>query len=330
MNSLTHEHTNIRTQREFGKIGVLMGGPSTERDISLKSGKAVYESLNQLGLKVVAIDIKTDGKEENIRLIKSFGIDVAFIALHGRFGEDGQMQEILDILKITYTGSGAAASRLAMDKIASRKIFEASGLAVPRYKAEDKLSYNASWKTQHNDFILPLVVKPVSHGSSIGLSIVEREEHLDKSVDLAFSFDERIIIEEHIRGREVTVGILDERALPVIEIIPKKSFFDYEAKYQEGMTGYVVPAELENKVAINIQEVALSAHKLLGCYGCSRVDIILSDDDIPFVLEVNTIPGLTATSLLPKAAKVVGIDFSQLCIKLIELAYDKTQNKPAD
>jgi len=326
----THELTNSRTQRGFGKIGVLMGGPSTEREISLESGKTVYESLKQAGLKAVAIDIKTDGKEDNIRLIKSHGIDLVFIALHGRFGEDGQIQEILNTLKIPYTGSGAVASRLAMDKIASRKIFAASGLHIPRYKAEDKLSYNTNWKSHHNDFTLPLVVKPATHGSSIGLSIVDREEYLDKSVDLAFSFDERIIIEEYIRGREVTVGILDEKALPVIEIIPKKRFFDYEAKYQAGMTDYVVPAELEDEIAQNIQETALSAHKLLGCYGCSRVDMILSNDDIPFVLEVNTIPGLTATSLLPKAAKVVGIDFFELCIKLIQLAYEKKQDKPTD
>ena len=314
----------------FSKIGVLMGGPSTEREISLESGKAVYESLNHAGLNVAALDIKTDGKEENIHLIKSQKIDLAFIALHGRFGEDGQIQEILDTLKVPYTGSGALASRLAMDKIASRKIFEASGLAVPRYKTEDRLSYNANWITRHNDFTLPLVVKPATHGSSIGLSVVDREGYLDKSVDLAFSFDERIIIEEYIRGREVTVGILDELALPVIEIIPKKRFFDYEAKYQAGMADYVVPAELEDEIAQNIQEAALSAHKLLGCYGCSRVDMILSSDNIPFVLEVNTIPGLTVTSLLPKAAKVAGIDFLELCIKLIRLAYEKTQNKPAD
>jgi len=317
---------NSRTHEGFGKIGILMGGPSTEREISLESGKAVYESLTQAGFKVAAIDIKTDGKRENIGLIKSHEVDVAFIAMHGRFGEDGQIQEILDTMGIPYTGSGARASRLAMDKIASRKIFEASGLAVPRYKAEDNLSYNANWITRHNDFALPLVVKPATHGSSIGLSIVEKEEELGKSVGLAFSFDERIIIEEYVMGREVTVGILDEKALPVIEIIPKKRFFDYEAKYQAGFTEYVVPAELEDKTAKKIQEAALSAHKLLGCYGCSRVDLILSKENIPFVLEVNTIPGLTKISLLPKAAKVVGIDFPQLCIKLIKLAYDKTQN----
>ncbi|MFH1269771.1 MAG: D-alanine--D-alanine ligase [Candidatus Omnitrophota bacterium] len=313
----------------FGKIGVLMGGASTEREISLKSGGAVYESLNQAGLNVAAIDIKTETKEEDIRLIKSNGIDIAFIALHGRFGEDGQIQGILDELKIPYTGSGVTASRLAMDKVASRKIFESSGLPVPRYRAEDKFSYSANWITRNNDFSLPLVVKPAGHGSSFGLSIVEKEGCLDKAVDLAFSFDERIIIEEYIGGREVTAGILDEKPLPVIEIIPKKRFFDYEAKYHSGMTDYVVPAELEDKIAAQIQETALSAHKLLGCCGCSRVDIILSESGTPFVLELNTIPGFTATSLLPKAAKVAGIDFSQLCIKLIQLAYEKIQNKPA-
>ncbi len=317
------EAGNSGIPNRFGKIGVLMGGPSTEREISLKSGRAVYESLSEAGLKPTAIDIKTDNIEENRRLIKSQGIEVAFIALHGCFGEDGQIQAILDGMEIPYTGSGALASRLAIDKVASRRIFEASGLRVPRYKEENKLSYNADWKAYRADLSLPLVVKPATHGSSIGLSIVDREEELIKSIDLAFSFDERIIIEEYIRGREVTVGILDEEALPVIEIIPKKRFFDYEAKYQTGVTEYVVPAKLEDGIATNIQKQALSAHKLLGCYGCSRVDMILSNDNIPFVLEVNTIPGLTTTSLFPKAAKVIGIDFSQLCVKLIQLAYDK-------
>jgi D-alanine-D-alanine ligase len=312
---------------QFGRIGVLMGGFSTEREISLKSGKAVYDSLSQLGLKVVAIDIKTDNLEENTQLIRANKIDIAFIALHGRFGEDGQIQELLDNLKVPYTGSGAMASRLAMDKIASRQIFETHGLGVPKYKVENRFSYNADWKMQNNSLVFPLVVKPATHGSSIGLSIVDIKEDLDKAVNLAFSFDEKIIIEEYIKGREVTVGVLDEKPLPVIEIIPKKRFFDYEAKYQVGMTDYIVPAQLEDGISKKIQEAGLLAHKLLGCFGCSRIDMILSQDNLPYILEVNTIPGLTTTSLLPKAAKVVGIDFNQLCLKLIQLAYDKAQNK---
>lgn len=299
-----------------------MGGPSTERKVSLKSGEAVYEVLKQLSLKVIAIDIKTDNIEENIRLIKSHRIDCAFIALHGRFGEDGQIQEILENLAIPYTGSGMLASRLAMDKVASREIFEVYGLPVPKYKILDRFSYNVNWKA-HNNLSLPLVVKPATHGSSIGLSIVDTKEELDKALDLAFGYDERILVEEYIKGREVTVGILENRALPVIEVIPKKRYFDYEAKYRPGMTNYLVPAKLEKEITRKIQRIAMSVHKCLGCFGCSRVDMILNEDNTPFVLELNSIPGFTPTSLLPKAAKVVGIEFVQLCLKLIKLAYEK-------
>jgi D-alanine-D-alanine ligase len=299
---------NRKSQNRFGRIGVLMGGPSSEREISLKSGKAVYEALKQSGLEVIAVDIKTDSIEENTRLIESCKIDCAFLALHGRFGEDGQIQEILEIIKIPYTGSGVLASRLAMDKVASRKIFQSNGLNVPKYKVVEKASYNSDWKV-NNDLKLPLVIKPATHGSSIGLSIIDRLEDLDKAVDSAFRFDERIIIEEYVEGREVTVGVLKEQPLPVIEIIPKKRFFDYEAKYTPGMTDYEVPAKLEESVAREVKKAALSAHKLLGCYGFSRVDMILSKDNLPFVLEVNTIPGLTNTSLLPRAANTEGVEF---------------------
>jgi len=312
------------TKKKFGRIGVLMGGPSTEREISLKSGKAVYESLKQLGLEVITIDIKTDNIEENVCLMKSYEINCAFLALHGRFGEDGQIQEVLESLEIPYTGSGVLASKLAMDKVASRKIFGNNGLSVPKYNLLERASYSVNGKA-HNNLFLPLVIKPATHGSSIGLSIVDRKEDLREAVDLAFKFDERIIIEEYIKGREVTVGILDDKALPVIEIIPKKRFFDYEAKYQPEMTEYIVPAKLEEEVIKRIQSSALSAHKLLDCFGCSRVDMILAKDNTPFVLEVNTIPGLTETSLLPKAAKTVGIEFGELCLRLIKLAYAKTK-----
>jgi len=314
-----------RTQYNFGRIGVLMGGPSSEREISLKSGKAVYEALKKINIDVVGIDIKTDGRVENIQLINSHKIDCAFIALHGRFGEDGKIQELLDELKIPYTGSGTNASKLGMDKIASRRIFESKGLRVPKYKILERESYHVDWKP--NNISLPLVIKPATHGSSIGLSIIDEKEKFTEAIKLAFQFDERVLIEEFIEGREMTVGILDEIALPVIEIIPKKRFFDYEAKYQTGLTDYIVPAQLEDTVARSMQSAALSAHKLLGCCGCSRVDMILGNDNTPFVLELNSIPGLTQTSLLPKAARVIGIEFEQLCLKLIKLAYEKTKNK---
>jgi len=307
---------------KFGKIGVLMGGPSTEREISLKSGKAVYEILNEMGLDVIAIDIKTDDIKENSFLMKSKKIDCAFIALHGRFGEDGQIQTILDELKMPYTGSGVKASTLAMDKIASRKIFQEHGLSVPGYIILERSSFNSN-QVVCSGLRLPWVVKPATHGSSIGLSIIDRSEDLDKALESAFSFDERILIEEYIEGRELTVGILEDRPLSVIEICPKKRFFDFQAKYEHGMTEYIVPAQVDEDIARQVQETALLAHRLLGCFGLSRVDIMLSRSNIPFVLEVNTIPGLTLTSLLPKAANAEGIDFGQLCLILLKLAYEK-------
>jgi len=310
--------------KDYGRVGVLMGGPSSEREISLKSGKAVLDALLESGLAAVGIDITTDNPQENIQLLKNHNLDCVFIALHGRFGEDGTIQEILEKINLPYTGSGVAASCLAMDKIGSLKIFRQQGLYVPESQFLEKSTYaeNRGFK---NRLGFPLVVKPANHGSSIGLSIVENEPGIIPAIDLAFQFDQRIIIEEYIKGRELTVGVLDELALPVIEIIPKHKFFDFQAKYQPGLTEYIIPAVLESGIAEIVQNAALSAHKALGCFGCSRTDIILSQDNLPFVLELNTIPGMTATSLLPKAAKTQGTGFNQLCLKLLELAYEKAK-----
>ncbi|MFA6216325.1 MAG: D-alanine--D-alanine ligase [Candidatus Omnitrophota bacterium] len=309
-------------ESKFGRIGILMGGPSTEREISLKSGKAVYESLSKEGCSVVPIDIVSDDIPANARLLKLEHLDCIFLALHGHFGEDGILQGLLDNLKIPYTGSGAIASRLAMDKIASREIFDAHGLATPRYVALDQ-GLSAASLQRISELRLPLVVKPATHGSSIGLSIVDRREDLEKAIEFAFSYDSHVLVDEYIHGKELTVAILDNKALPVIEIIPTHRFFDFEAKYKPGLTQYRVPAQIDESLVHKVQDVALSAHNLLGCYGCSRVDIILTEDHIPFVLEVNTIPGLTETSLLPKAAWLTGMGFNQLCTRLLELAYEK-------
>ena len=314
----------IGKKMKIGKIGVLMGGSSSEREISLKSGKAVYDALSSLGQDVVAIDIKTDDPGENVRLLSSKGIDCAFLALHGRFGEDGTIQVILENMKIPYTGSGVLASKLAMDKVSSREIFKKGNLLVPASKIINKASYQsaAGLKLDLGDH---LVVKPATQGSSIGLSIIDKRQGLDAALDLAFKFDDRAIVEEYIKGREMTVGILNDSALPVIEIIPKHAFFDFEAKYKAGLTEYVVPAKIDKKTAKKIQASALSAHKLLGCFGCSRVDLILDEKGLVFVLEVNTIPGMTSTSLLPKAAGQMNIKFEDLCMRLIKLAYEKAE-----
>lgn len=209
-----------------------------------------------------------------------------------------------------------------MDKIASRKIFRGRGLYVP-----DSLEIQRNQSLEEITLGFPLVVKPASHGSSIGLSIVEDKKFLQKAIESAFDFDQWVLLESYIRGREFTVGILDEKALPVIEIRPKNEFFDFEAKYRTGMSEYIVPADIEGRQAAKIQQAGFTAHAALGCNGCSRVDIIVDEEQNPHVLEVNTIPGLTETSLLPKAARAAGIDFLQLCVKLIRLAYEKTENK---
>jgi len=310
--------------KDFGRVGVLMGGPSSEREISLKSGKAVLFALIASGVDALGIDIVTDNKEENIRLLRNYNLDCAFIALHGRFGEDGAIQEILERVNLPYTGSGVKASRLAMDKIGALKIFRDGKLYVPRSHFLERPAYNKN-NNFSNDLGFPLVIKPANHGSSIGLSIVELQQEIPAAIQLAFQFDERIVVEEYISGRELTVGVLDEKPLPVIEIVTKHKFFDFEAKYQAGLTDYIIPAPLQKDVAENVQQAALKAHQLLGCFGCSRTDIILSRDNLPFVLETNTIPGMTATSLLPKAARILGIDFNRLCLKLLELAYEKTK-----
>jgi D-alanine-D-alanine ligase len=309
-------------KKDFGRVGVLMAGPSSEKKISLKSGRAVLKALKERGINAVPVVIKNSSVKDNILLLKSKNLDCAFIALHGAFGEDGGIQYILNKLKIPYTHSGVRASRLAMDKIASRNIFKKHGLDVPSCQVIKKGSYKID-NLRFPDF--PLVVKPASHGSSIGLSIVENKKNILKAIRLASRFDSRIIIEEYIKGRELTVGILGDKALPVIEILPKHLFFDYQAKYKKGLTDYVVPAKISKKAADKVKREALLAHNLLGCFGCSRVDIILDNKDKPFILEINTVPGCTETSLLPKAAKESGVAFSELCIKLISLAYEKTQ-----
>jgi D-alanine-D-alanine ligase len=278
-------------------------------------------------MKKVVVVAPTFNEEENIALLEARNLGCAFLALHGHFGEDGQLQGLLEQLEIPYTGSSPLASKLAMDKVASRRLFQQQGLKVPRYQVWERGSV-AKKIPLEEDFSFPLVVKPASNGSSIGLSIVDAEGTFDKAVAAAFNFDQRIIIEEYLAGREVTVGILDGRPLPVIEIVPKRRFFDYQAKYQPGLTDYLVPAPLEQQVALAIQDAAVQAHRLLGCHGCSRIDIILGKENVPFILEVNTIPGFTTTSLLPKAAAQVGISFTQLCVRLLELAYAKKKGRP--
>jgi D-alanine-D-alanine ligase len=297
----------------------MMGGLSAEKEISLKSGHAVADALKKKGHIVVPLEILYETEEEIRRAVIQSAVDVIFIAMHGGFGEDGRLQHILDKLDVPYTGPKARASHIAMDKVASRRLFKKAGLKVPRSRLWKK-GRARFWATLFLHY--PLVIKPPSQGSSIGISFVHTPKEIPAALDLALKFGDEVLIEEFIKGKEVTVSVLDGRALPVIAIIPKGEFFDYEAKYHKGLTDYVVPASLPQEVTERAQRDAVAAYHALGCRHQSRVDIILSGDQIPYILEVNTIPGMTETSLLPKACRAVGISFEDLCQKLVELAYE--------
>ncbi len=292
------------------RIGVLMGGPSAERDVSLRSGKAIAEALLNKGYKAVPIEIWLPTRDE----LKSADIDVAFIALHGTFGEDGQIQSMLEDLKIPYTGSRVKASRLGMDKVASRKLFKKAKLNVPEYYV---IENGTRPKVK---FAAPIVVKPSAQGSSVGISIIDKVEELDTAIKEAFKFGEAVLLERFIHGNELTVGMLDDKPLPVIQVVPKRRYYDEVAKYTAGMTEYLCPAPITEDEARLTQDAAVKAHNAVGCRSFSRVDIILSGDKI-VILEVNTIPGMTQLSLLPKAAKAAGIDFPELCEKMLESAF---------
>jgi len=300
----------------YGKIAVLAGGPSSERKISLKSGKAIYNALkkNELDVELVKVAKKNLGKLENLK------IDIAFIALHGKFGEDGTVQRILEDKGIVYTGSGIEASRIALDKLASRKIFLSNNLNIPDYKVAEKDEYS---KDIVEEFKLPFVIKPRHEGSSIGLSVVTDKAKAINALDNAFIYDDWAILEEYIHGKELTVGILEDKALPVIEISTEHSAYDFSAKYLDNKTAYIVPAPLDKRLREHVEDSALRAHKALGCRDFSRVDIRMDNKENVYILEVNTIPGMTERSLLPKAAKEIGLNFDNLCVKLIDLAHKR-------
>lgn len=309
------------------RIGVLMGGPSAERDISIKSGKAVCRALDSIKVDSVPVELDKplDMEGYNNKILsqlESLNLDVAFIALHGEFGEDGTIQNILEDMDMLYTGSRVDASILAMDKIRAKKIFEANNIPTPRHKVleKDELDCIHSINSFFEELGRYLVIKPYNGGSSIGLAIVSNEKDFYTAVSDAFRYSDKVMIEEYISGREITVGILDDKALPIIEIIPKSFFFDFIAKYEKGLTEYIVPAKISRDIYYVCQDTALNAHKTLGARSFSRIDIILNDKGIPYVLEVNTIPGLTETSLLPKAALAAGINFSGLCNKILDSA----------
>ncbi|MDP2167231.1 MAG: D-alanine--D-alanine ligase [Thermodesulfovibrionales bacterium] len=293
------------------RIGVLMGGTSAEREVSLRSGGAILAALKGLGYDVKAVDAGPDICQMLIRE----KIELAFLALHGGWGEDGSIQGLLEVMGIPYTGSGVLSSALAMDKVASKALFASSGIPVPGFKVIRGLT--GEWMEMPAGMEMPVVVKPQSEGSSIGVSIVREKDGLGEALRTALSFSGTAVIEQYISGKEVQIGIIEGRVLGGVEVRPSLEFYNYEAKYTPGMTQYIIPPEIDKAVYESAREIALRAHMSLGCSGATRVDLIISENGRPYVLEVNTIPGMTETSLLPKIAAHAGLSFPALVEEML-------------
>jgi D-alanine-D-alanine ligase len=300
------------------RIGVLMGGTSAEREVSLRSGAAVTEALLEAGYDAVAIEI--DEGRGSLDRIADAGIDVAFVALHGRYGEDGCVQGWLELLGIPYTGSGVLASALAMDKLKAKELFRLHNVPTPPYYAFGPEHSPADLEEIHGSFGFPVMVKPRREGSSVGIAKATTMSELAAAIDVALGYDDCVLVERFIAGREVTVGILGGRVLGALEVAPKSGIYDYSSKYTPGMTEYHMPARLPAARYRGVLNLAERAAQALDSSGAVRVDLLVTEGQNEYVLEVNTLPGMTATSLLPKIAEAAGYGFPQLCAAIVERA----------
>ena len=304
-------------------VALLSGGRSAEREVSLKSGEQVYQALNKNRYNIR----RYDPRDDLARLIAEAGeLDVALIILHGRYGEDGTIQGLLELLDIPYHGSGVLGSALGINKILSKRLYEHAGLPTSPYLILDRADPDKQARVQEV-LGFPVVVKPEHEGSSIGLSIVVEASRLKAALELAAEYDRFVLVEKYLEGTEITaavLGNLDPQPLPLVEIVPgdQYEFFDYEAKYKPGATEEICPARLSEELTKKAQDYAVRAHQALRCRGYSRTDMIVSNDEV-YILETNTIPGMTATSLYPQAAAAAGISFAELLDRLIELALEK-------
>ena len=294
------------------KIAVLMGGPGSERDVSLATGRGVAKALRSLGAEVVDVDVH----DEHFALPKD--VDLAFITIHGTFGEDGQLQKILEERGVPYTGDGVEPSQAAFDKILSKERFREHNVVTPEWEVVEV--------GHHPTISVPLVVKPARQGSTVGVVIVKNASEVDSAMAEAGKYDQKLLIEKFVSGRELTIGVLGDQALPILEIIPKGGFYDFNNKYPflnpqgGGGAEHVCPAKIDPNKTKQIQELALHAFRALGLVVYGRVDVLLPDSGEPVVLEVNTIPGMTEASLLPEAAAVAGINYVALCARIIALS----------
>jgi D-alanine-D-alanine ligase len=308
------------------RVAVLKGGPSLERQVSLRSAGRVQDALKRLGHEVVPVDVDAS----LIERLRESGADVAFVALHGRGGEDGTVQELLEIVGMPYTGSSVLACMRSMDKVLTKHLLVEEGIPTPEFFAFSEVAFRELGAADALPAIeerlgFPLVVKPAAQGSALGIEFAATAEDVPGALVAAFSYDDRVLLERHVQGRELAVGLLEMdsgvEALPVVEAKPKEGYsFDFEARYEIGKTDYVCPADLPADVTARAQELAVATYRLLGCYGFARVDMMLPEDGTPQVLEAQAIPGLTETSLYPQAAEAAGISFDELVERLVDLA----------
>jgi D-alanine-D-alanine ligase len=294
-----------------GRVGVLMGGLSSERPVSMKTGAAVASALRERGHDVVEIDV---GRDLPARLVAE-GVTVAWIALHGKFGEDGCVQGLLEVMGIPYTGSGVRASAVAMDKLATKRAV--AGLAEVTL-AEDAVVREGEPVPEVR---LPAVVKPLVGGSTLGITLAHTRQELVDGVAKALKLHPEVLVEQYVAGEEITVAVVDGVALPVVRILPESGFFDYEAKYTKGKTRYEVPAAIPDEVKQRAAAAAAAAYRTIGCSGLARADFIIRADGVPVFLEINTLPGMTATSLSPMAAGATGVSFPELVERILHLAH---------
>ena len=297
----------------MGKVAVLMGGPSAEREVSLMSGKGVLEALRGKGIDAHPFD----PAERELFDLKREGFERVFIALHGRFGEDGTVQGALEVLRIPYTGSGVLGSALAMDKWRTKLVWDASGIPTPRFAM---VTPGTNWERLVELMGLPIIVKPVREGSTIGLTKVARVDDLAAAYELAARYDELVVVEEFIAGRELTAAVLGETALPLVRIEAPEGNYDYQNKYFTDDVKYYCPAGIEPALEDEIRAVTLRAFRVLGCRGWGRADVMLRPDGTYSFLEMNTSPGMTGHSLVPMAAKAAGLSYPDLCVKILEAA----------
>jgi D-alanine-D-alanine ligase len=302
------------------RVGVIMGGSSSEREVSLRSGAAVAQALEARGHDVVRVALGEAFGPEIGHTLQRAQIDVAFLALHGRHGEDGCVQGLLELARIPYTGSSVLASALSMDKLKAKEMFRLHNVPTPPYYAVDASFDPADLESIHGSFGFPVIVKPRGEGSSLGVSKASSLAELCRALDLAFEYDDIAIVERFVAGTEINVGILDGRVLGAIEIAPKSGIYDYEAKYTPGMTEYFMPARLPKARTLGILNLADRAARALGTSGAVRVDLLVTSGENEYVLEVNTLPGMTETSLLPKIAAEAGYDFAELCEAMLASA----------